>query len=63
MSTNAFASRDQDAFCLQVEIRRDRQCVPIKAGRQGELPRGSVTLALSSTKVCANMNVRCLQGT
>jgi hypothetical protein len=37
---------------LQVVLRRDRQCVAVKAGRQGELPRGSVTLAASST--CAS---------
>ena len=34
---------------MQVVLRRDRQCVAVKAGRQGELPRGSVTLAASST--------------
>ncbi len=33
----------------QVVVRRDRQCVAVRAGRQGELPRGSVTLASSST--------------
>ncbi len=36
----------------QVVVRRDRQCVAVRAGRQGELPRGSVTLASSST--CAS---------
>ena len=35
----------------QVVMRRDRLCVPVKAGRQGELPKGSVTLAMSSTRV------------
>ena len=35
----------------QVVVRRDRLCVTVKAGRQGELPKGSVTLAMSSTKV------------
>ena len=37
------------AHRVQVVLRRDRQCVAVKAGRQGELPRGSVTLAASST--------------
>lgn len=36
---------------MQVVVRRDRLCVPVKAGRQGELPKGSVTLAMSSTRV------------
>ena len=34
----------------QVVIRRDRLCIPIKAGRQSELPVGSVVLATSSSK-------------
>ena len=38
-------------FARQVVVRRDRLCVTVKAGRQGELPKGSVTLAMSSTKV------------
>ena len=33
----------------QVVIRRDRRCVPVKAGRNGELPKGSVTLAMSGS--------------
>lgn len=34
----------------QVVIRRDRLCVPVKAGRQTELPSGSVVLASSASK-------------
>ena len=30
-------------------IRRERLCVGVKAGRQGELPKGSLTLDRSST--------------
>ncbi|KAK9833029.1 hypothetical protein WJX74_004733 [Apatococcus lobatus] len=33
----------------QVVIRRERLCVGVKAGRQGELPKGSLTLDRSST--------------
>eukprot|EP00887_Chlorella_sp_A99_P006230 scaffold3.g6230.t1 len=33
----------------QVVLRRDRQCVPVRLGRQGELPKGSVTLATSAS--------------
>ena len=33
----------------QVVIRRDRRCVPVKAGRNGELPKGSVTLGTSGS--------------
>ena len=33
----------------QVVVRRDRLCVAIKAGRQGDLPKGSMSLATSST--------------
>jgi DNA mismatch repair protein MutS2 len=33
----------------QVVVRRDRLCVPVRAGRQGELPRGSVALAASAS--------------
>ncbi|EIE19595.1 P-loop containing nucleoside triphosphate hydrolase protein [Coccomyxa subellipsoidea C-169] len=33
----------------QVVVRRDRLCVALKAGRQSDLPKGSVTLATSST--------------
>ena len=33
----------------QVVIRRDRLCIPVRAGRQSDLPRGSVVLATSST--------------
>ncbi|KAK9823927.1 hypothetical protein WJX72_006408 [[Myrmecia] bisecta] len=33
----------------QVVMRRGRSCVPVKVGRQGELPRGSVTLATSGS--------------
>jgi dsDNA-specific endonuclease/ATPase MutS2 len=33
----------------QVVVRRDRLCIPVRAGRQGELPKGSVSLAISST--------------
>ncbi|KAA6418330.1 MAG: 2 family [Trebouxia sp. A1-2] len=33
-----------------VVIRRDRLCVPVKAGRQSQLPKGSVTLAVSASK-------------
>jgi hypothetical protein len=32
-----------------VVVRRDRLCIPVRAGRQGELPRGSVCLATSAT--------------
>lgn len=34
----------------QVVIRRDRRCIPVKAGRNGELPKGSVVLATSGSK-------------
>ena len=34
---------------LQVVVRRSRLCVAIKAGRQSDLPTGSMTLATSST--------------
>ena len=37
------------AACVQVVMRRDRLCIPVKAGRQGELPRGSVALATSGS--------------
>lgn len=33
----------------QVVIRRSRRCIPIKAGRNGELPDGSVTLGTSGS--------------
>ena len=33
----------------QVVVRRSRLCVAIKAGRQSDLPKGSMTLAASST--------------
>ena len=33
----------------QVVIRRDRLCVGVKAGRQGQLPKSSLTLDRSST--------------
>lgn len=33
----------------QVVVRRDRLCVPVRRGRQGELPKGSVTLAASES--------------
>ena len=33
----------------KVVVRRDRLCIPVRAGRQGELPRGSVTLATSAS--------------
>ena len=33
----------------QVVVRRDRLCLPVRSGRQGELPKGSVTLATSTT--------------
>ncbi|KAL3147779.1 hypothetical protein ABBQ32_002512 [Trebouxia sp. C0010 RCD-2024] len=32
-----------------VVMRRDRLCVPVKAGRQGQLPKGSVSLAVSAS--------------
>lgn len=35
--------------CMQVVIRRERLCIGVKAGRQGELPKGSLTLDRSST--------------
>lgn len=35
--------------CLQVVVRRDRLCIPVRAGRQGELPKGSVSLATSAS--------------
>ena len=34
---------------LQVTIQRGRLCVSVKAGRQGELPKGSVKLGASRT--------------
>ena len=34
---------------LQVVVRRERLCVAVKAGRQGDLPKGSLNLASSST--------------
>ena len=34
---------------LQVVVRRNRLCVAIKAGRQSALPKGSMSLATSST--------------
>lgn len=34
---------------VQVVLRRDRQCVPVRLGRQGELPKGSLTLATSAS--------------
>lgn len=34
---------------LQVVVRRDRLCIPVRRGRQGELPKGSVTLATSES--------------
>lgn len=33
----------------QVVVRRDRLCIPVRRGRQGELPKGSVTLAVSES--------------
>jgi hypothetical protein len=33
----------------QVVVRRERLCVAVRAGRQGDLPRGSLNLASSST--------------
>lgn len=33
----------------QVVIRRDRLCIPVKAGRQSDLPRGSLALATSGS--------------
>ncbi|PSC69703.1 endonuclease 2 [Micractinium conductrix] len=33
----------------QVVVRRDRLCIPVRAGRQGELPKGSVSLATSAS--------------
>ena len=33
----------------QVVVRRDRLCIPVRRGRQGELPKGSVTLAASES--------------
>ncbi|GAB4822194.1 hypothetical protein N2152v2_009240 [Parachlorella kessleri] len=33
----------------QVVVRRDRLCIPVRAGRQGELPKGSLTLATSNS--------------
>lgn len=33
----------------QVVVRRDRLCIPVRAGRQSDLPRGSVALATSSS--------------
>ena len=34
---------------MQVMQQRGRQCISVKAGRQGELPRGSVKLGASKT--------------
>ena len=34
---------------IQVVIRRDRRCIPVKAGRNGELPDGSVSLGTSGS--------------
>ena len=34
----------------QVVIRRDRRCIPIKAGRNGELPQNSVVLGTSGSQ-------------
>ena len=39
----------QPLMLLQVVVRRNRLCVAVKAGRQSDLPRGSMTLATSST--------------
>ncbi|KAL4458289.1 hypothetical protein ABPG75_013154 [Micractinium tetrahymenae] len=33
----------------QVVVRRDRLCIPVRRGRQGELPKGSVSLAASES--------------
>lgn len=33
----------------QPVIRRNRMCIPVRAGRQGELPKGSVSLGASTT--------------
>jgi dsDNA-specific endonuclease/ATPase MutS2 len=33
----------------QVVVRRDRLCIPVRAGRQSDLPRGSVALATSAS--------------
>ena len=33
----------------QVVVRRERLCIPVRRGRQGELPKGSVTLAASES--------------
>lgn len=30
-------------------MRRERLCIPVRRGRQGELPKGSVTLAASES--------------
>lgn len=30
-------------------MRRDRLCIPVRRGRQGELPKGSVSLAASES--------------
>jgi len=34
---------------VQVVVRRDRLCIPVRAGRQSDLPRGSVALATSAS--------------
>ena len=44
---------------LQVVVRRSRLCVAVKAGRQSDLPRGSMTLATSSTGALPPGTPRC----
>ena len=34
---------------VQVVVRRERLCIPVRRGRQGELPKGSVTLGASES--------------
>ena len=46
-------------LCLQVVVRRDRLCVAVKAGRQSDLPKGSVTLATSSTGAAHHLGRHC----
>ena len=40
----------------QVVVRRSRLCVAVKAGRQSDLPKGSMTLATSSTGLLPSGN-------
>lgn len=44
-----WSSTVHELLLLQVVIRRDRLCIPVRAGRQGELPKGSLTLATSAS--------------